>query len=116
MYYYISTNAYDYVATPDYCKPHGYKIRTVFEDGLDPVDYVMLTPREKRRMSYYSLDMLDDIKRDKFNWDEEARDRAAELFIYDQFVRDPLNVWWEEVDGDLQELLDSAEWYITVQA
>lgn len=116
MYYYISTNAYDFVATPDYYRPHGYKTFTVDFDRFDPRDYIMLTPSEKSRMSRLSLDSVDYIKKDKFNWDEEARDRAAELFIYDQFVRDPLNVTWDEVDGDIQDLLDGAEWYIMVEA
>lgn len=116
MYYYISTNAYDYVATIDYWEPHAYKIFTVGEDGFDPTDYVMLSPRTKRRVKDYTFAEVEDMKRDLWECSKDVRERAAELFIYDQFVRDPMNVSWDEVDGDLQELLDSAEWYITVQA
>ena len=118
MYYYIRTNAYDFVATPDYYRPHGYKTFTVDFYQFDPRDYVMLSPRTKHRCRTfdYTFEDVEEIKNDSWEHIESKRDRAAELFIYDQFVRDPLNVSWDEVDGDLQELLDSAEWYITVVA
>ena len=116
MYYYISTNAYDLVATPDYYRPHGYKTFTVDFDQFDPRDYVMLSPRTKRRVKDYTFAEVEDMKKDLWECSEDVRDRAAELFIYDQFVRDPMNVSWDEVDGDIQELLDGAEWYITVVA
>ena len=114
MYYYISTNAYDYVATPDYYRPHGYKTFTVDFDRFDPRDYVMLCRHDKRVMKNRTFADVEAYKRDLWDSIESVRDSAAELFIYDQFVRDPLNVSWDEVDGDLQDLLDSAEWYITV--
>ena len=116
MYYYISTNAYDFVATPDYYRPHGYKTFTVDFDEFDPRDYVILCRYDKRVMEKRTFANVEAYKRDLWEYGESYRDRAAELFIYDQFVRDPLNVSWDEVDGDLQELLDSAEWYITVVA
>ena len=116
MYYYIHTNAYDLVATPDYYRPHGYKTFTVDFDQFDPRDYVMLCRYDKRVMKNRTFADVEDYKRDLWDSIESVRDRAAELFIYDQFCHDPMNVSWDEVDGDIQELLDWAEWYITVVA
>ena len=116
MYYYISTNAYDYVATPDYCKPHGYKTFTVDFDQFDPRDYVMLCRYDKRVMKNRTFADVEAYKRDLWDSIEYIRDRAAQLFILDQFGSYHANVTWDEVDGDIQDLLDGAEWYIEVEA